>query len=546
MTNGQLGWRDLFLILTVLPCCCSIEVSIPEKEYIAQRGGEISLTCSFTPANPESQILFLAWEAFPDNIGGPLKPVATYYLNNPTDISPAYEGRVSLNVDLGSKVSTLQLTKVTMQDSRSYQCSVKIPGDDEGTSAVTTFLLVKVPPSAPICKLQGTAEYWHNISLTCMSEEGSPKPIYKWESYTVENKQRPFPPKAIQQDGVLSLFNISQDMSGYYICTSSNELGSASCNFTLAVMPSSMNIGSTGIIVVAVLAGVVVVGIIIFCFCRRKSKKNKYAKGSQGEMEFNDTDAPETEKRYWDDDTSNSLTKQQSQFEDKIAVPPNDYIVTTAGHMLEDDQHSSIGAKDSHVGKGSDINSQHYQGYRGSRDHLDDQRKYAGSRDRLDEQRDRYGGSRDRLDDQRDRYGGSRDRLEDQRDRCGGSRDRLDDQRDRYGGSRDRLDDHRDRYAESRDRLDDQRIRHGGSRDRLDDQRDRYGGSRDRLDDQRDRYGGSRDRLDDQRDRYGGSRDRLDDQRDRYGGSRDQLDNRKDRYGGSRDRLDHGDDQFRN
>lgn len=39
------------------------------------------------------------------------------------------------------------------------------------------------------------------------------------------------------EDGVLSLFNITRETSGYYICTSQNQIGSASCNFTLAVMP---------------------------------------------------------------------------------------------------------------------------------------------------------------------------------------------------------------------------------------------------------------------------------------------------------------------
>ncbi len=37
--------------------------------------------------------------------------------------------------------------------------------------------------------------------------------------------------------GVLSLLNISIDTSGYYICTSANEIKSATCNVTLRVNP---------------------------------------------------------------------------------------------------------------------------------------------------------------------------------------------------------------------------------------------------------------------------------------------------------------------
>ncbi|XP_071333217.1 cell surface A33 antigen-like [Trachinotus anak] len=533
-TNRQLGWQKLFLILTVLPCCRSLEVSIPEREYEVARGGDITLTCHFTPAQPDVTTVILTWEAFPDNNNDPMVPVATYFSNNLINIGPNYEARASLQVDLGKHVSTLKLTKVTMQDSRRYQCSIIIPNDNEGTTAAITSLLVLVAPSVPICSIQGKAEYWHNITLTCMSKEGSPQPTYKWMSYSVQNSPREFPPKTTEKDGVLALFNISREMSGFFICESKNRIGSASCNFTLAVMPGSINEASIAAVVGGVLAGLLLLGIVIFCCCRKKSKKDKYAESAPGDVQFYDRDGAEAGEQYRDD-KSNSETKQHKQYEEKSAAPLNYSSEETAGTKFEDDHHSLRSGKERNDGKGSDIDSQRYQDNqhdlgRGSRDHLDDQRdRYSGSRDRLDDKRNYHSGSRDRLDDQRDRYG-SRDRLDDQRDRYGGSRDRLDDQRDRYGGSRDRLDDQRDRYGGSRDRLDDQRDRYGGSRDRLDDQRDRYGGSRDRLDDQRDRYGGSRDRLDDQHDRSGRSRDRPDDQRNHYGGSRDHLVHREDLY----------------
>ncbi|XP_031150631.1 uncharacterized protein gpa33b [Sander lucioperca] len=506
-SKRQFGWRKLFLIFTVLPCCWSLQVSIPEREYEVARGGDITLTCSFVPARPVNNALVLTWDAFPENVGDPMDLVATYFINNPIDIAPNYEGRAIMEID--GQTSRLHLSKVTMKDSRRYQCSVMIPNDDEGTTAATTSLLVLVPPSPPICRIQGEAAYWHNVTLTCMSNEGSPIPVYEWKSYSVKNTPRQFPPKTIEKDGALSLFNISRDTSGFYICTSTNRIGSASCNFTLAVTPGNMNIGSTAGIIVGVLAGVVLLGIVILCYCKKKGKKEKYAEGSPGEVEFYDRDAPEVGKQYWDD-KSTSETQQVNQQEDKDVVPQNNFSVGMAAHKLEDDQHSYYSGKERHDGKGSDVDSQRYQ----------------------EDQQDRRRGSRDRLDDERSHYSGSQDRLDDQRNRSSGSRDRLDDQRGRYGGSRDRLDDQRDRYR--------------GSRDRLDDQRDRYGGSRDRLDDQRDRYGGSRDRLDDQRNHYGGSRDRLDDQRDRYGGSRDRLDDRRDRSAGSRDRLDYIDDQNKN
>lgn len=68
--------------------------------------------------------------------------MGTYFLNNPVDIAPTYEGRAFLEVDMDRKESTLRLTKVTMKDSRRFQCSVIIPNDDEGVTAASTSLLV--------------------------------------------------------------------------------------------------------------------------------------------------------------------------------------------------------------------------------------------------------------------------------------------------------------------------------------------------------------------------------------------------------------------
>lgn len=68
--------------------------------------------------------------------------MATFFLNNPVDIGPNYEGRASLDVNTDQKTSTLRLTGVTMEDNRRFQCSVQVPNDDEGTTAATTSVLV--------------------------------------------------------------------------------------------------------------------------------------------------------------------------------------------------------------------------------------------------------------------------------------------------------------------------------------------------------------------------------------------------------------------
>ncbi|KAK7882453.1 hypothetical protein WMY93_028627 [Mugilogobius chulae] len=397
---------------------------------------------------PNYEMFILKWEVVQDNKA---TTVATFYsAMNQVDISPNYEGRAFLDVNSSERKSVLSLTKVTMEDNGNYQCSVMIPGDDEGTPSALTFILVL-------------------------------------------------------EEGALSLFNISREMSGFYVCTSTNRIGSASCNFTLAVMPGGSMSGATAGIIGGVVGAVLLLAVLIFCCCRHKKKKAKYTEGSPAEMEFRDRDDADG---YQDNKTSHDdkdINEQAPQF------------VKTEIDKLDEDLHSTA---ESHKYTGSRDRLDNYRDSHDRADNYNDNRErtdnYHGSRDRLDDyhdnqhRQDNYRGSRDRLDDyhdnqnRQDNYRGSRDRLDDYR----GSRDRLDD----YRGSRDRLDDHRS----SQDRLDD----HRGSRDRLDDHR----GSRDRLDDHRgnrarvDNYYGSRDRLDDHR----GSRDCLDDGSHRYG-SRDHL-----------------------
>uniref|UniRef100_A0A8C7ZG40 Ig-like domain-containing protein n=1 Tax=Oryzias sinensis TaxID=183150 RepID=A0A8C7ZG40_9TELE len=221
------------------PCCWGLHVSIPKQEYTVNKGEDVELICNFNPAVPIANNFLLTWDAYPDVTGAPLKTVASYFLNSPVDIAPNYEGRASLEVNVERKTSTLRLTGVTMKDSRHYQCSVKISGDDEGTTELS-HLGLPAPPSPPICRIQGKVEYYHDINLTCMSEEGSPKPVYTWTTFSVENIPRQFPPKTTQKDGVLSLYNISRETSGFFICTSKNSIAVASCNVTLAVVPGEI------------------------------------------------------------------------------------------------------------------------------------------------------------------------------------------------------------------------------------------------------------------------------------------------------------------
>lgn len=57
-----------------------MDVSIPKDEYEVKKGGEVTLPCSFSPANPNFEMLILSWKAFPDNDGDPMVTASRIFM----------------------------------------------------------------------------------------------------------------------------------------------------------------------------------------------------------------------------------------------------------------------------------------------------------------------------------------------------------------------------------------------------------------------------------------------------------------------------------
>ncbi|KAG7234640.1 hypothetical protein INR49_004165 [Caranx melampygus] len=270
------------LCLVLVSGVGALQVNIPEDIYEYARGDNITLPCTFQSSLlPKNPIVIISWSVEGQEAGAKEVQILTHYHPaGKTDIKSKYERRVSLDVDVKAGKANLKLSSITLEDNKVFECRIHIAGDDEGKTADTARLVVLVAPSKPVCKIVGKAEYGQNINLTCHSEEGSPPPTYKWESRSTENLPRAFNVRNTVNGGLLSLFNISKETSGYYICTSSNKIRSATCNVTLSVMPPSMNIGSTAGIIGGVVAALIVLIIIIYCCCcRKKNKEEEYAMG---------------------------------------------------------------------------------------------------------------------------------------------------------------------------------------------------------------------------------------------------------------------------
>ncbi|XP_034050457.1 cell surface A33 antigen-like isoform X2 [Thalassophryne amazonica] len=388
--------------------------------YEVARGDNVTLPCQFQPKTPDNPLVVVTWTA-DDTAGVTEDDVAAYYYPlGRTDIKPDYEGRVSLQADVPKGLVNLMLSSVTLKDNKSFHCHVLIPGDDKGTTKDTTRLLVLVAPSTPICKLIGDAEYFQNIQLTCKSEEGSPAPTYQWERRDVQDRPLPQDPKTTDKDGVLSLFNITKETSGYYICTATNKIRSASCKFTLSVMPPSMKLGSTPAIIGGIAGVLTILGIIacVVCCCRKKkrNKEEEYAMGVH-EKELNAKEP--------------LRNGRQGDGEDDVRSDIDESSVRRADRNEE----RSIDAG----GRRRDHDDQRSDNDTGRSDYSDRHSDFEDRRDRYSDRHERYDDNR-RDDRRTDDY--DRRRHDDYDDRR--RRDDYDDRR--------RYDDDRRRYDEDRDR----------------------------------------------------------------------------------------------
>ncbi|KAM8894166.1 cell surface A33 antigen-like [Spinachia spinachia] len=409
-------WILLSLVLSGVD---ALNVNIPKKFYEFARGDNVTLPCSFVPENPSTaKLVIISWYGDAPNMDPAATLIATYYsAGDVTDIKPLYEGRMSVDVNIATGKANLKLKSIKLEDNKEYKCQVQIPNDDVGNLAATTTLVVLVAPSTPVCAIQGKAEYGQNINLTCLSAEGSPPPAYTWRSQDVLNNPRKPEPRTTDKGGILSLYNISKTTSGYYTCTSANKIRSATCNFTLAVMPPSMQFRSTAGIIGGVAALLIVVIVVIACCCcRRRRKKLKeeeeLAMGAPAEAYSDEKPARNGVTRIYDGQEDDRVHDDSSQ----------------GRPFVRSDRREERSERD----------------YDDRRSDYDDRRSdYVDRRSDYDDRRSDYTDRRSDYNDRREKHSDRNERYDDDRRRHDDADRRHDDDEDR------RVDHDDDRYDEA-------------------------------------------------------------------------------------------------
>uniref|UniRef100_F6PGG9 Endothelial cell adhesion molecule n=2 Tax=Ornithorhynchus anatinus TaxID=9258 RepID=F6PGG9_ORNAN len=218
--------------------------------------------------------------------GGEEVPVVIWFLQRPDNgslqlltyinkVLTPFDARVSLAHPMPSRNVSLKLKDLQEYDSGEYGCSVNLPGVEALKGISTLKLNVRVPPTSPSCQLLSTPRLGTNVTLNCSSSRSKPSPSYQWER-TPPAHQVFFPPAQDPTHGSLTLTNLTAAMSGVYVCTASNQVGSARCNLTLEVIPEPGVAMVTGAVVGTAIGLGLLAGLALL-YGRRKKGQDEQA-----------------------------------------------------------------------------------------------------------------------------------------------------------------------------------------------------------------------------------------------------------------------------
>ncbi|XP_038613780.1 immunoglobulin superfamily member 11 [Tachyglossus aculeatus] len=289
------GAALLPLLLSLQGLTTSLEVSESPGSVQVARGQTATLPCSFSTSAALLN-LNVIWLVIPLADANQPEQVILYQGGKTFDGAPQFNGRVGFAGTMPTTNASIFINDTRLSDTGTYQCLVNNLPDRGGRNIGVTGLTVLVPPSAPLCRVQGSQDVGSDIVLACSSEEGVPRPTYLWEKLD----RGPGPPAIATQDparGTVALRNISVGNSGLYQCVASNAIGTSSCLLDLQVLPPEPR--STGLMAAAVGSGaaVLLLGLALLAaaglYWRSKHREERdHDREEEGPNEIREDDLP--------------------------------------------------------------------------------------------------------------------------------------------------------------------------------------------------------------------------------------------------------------
>ncbi|XP_023680562.1 CXADR-like membrane protein isoform X1 [Paramormyrops kingsleyae] len=217
--------------------------------------------------------------------------VITYFGGRVYEMPEGAPGRLSFAGDYLKGDASLLISDLALTDSGEYFCKVKSGGKYHWN---TVTLLVLVKPSKPRCWMEGRLLQGSDVRLSCRSADGSEPIRYRWDRLLDKGKNvGRLPPLALmdlKNPEIITLRNLTQDSTGMYRCTASNDVGEENCLIEVK-MNYVRGVGVVAGAVVGVSFGVLLIILIIWLVFRKKEKK-KYEEDETPNEIREDAEAP--------------------------------------------------------------------------------------------------------------------------------------------------------------------------------------------------------------------------------------------------------------
>ncbi|KAM7065490.1 coxsackievirus and adenovirus receptor isoform 2-T2 [Acridotheres tristis] len=248
--------------------------SVDQSTFEKAQGEKVTLPCTFELSEEDEGPLDIEWVLIPTDNQKKEQIIIMYSVDRVYNHYYAgLTGRMQFtNLDPRSGDGSLDILNLKAADTGTYQCKVKkAPGVQSRKIQLTVF----VKPARTKCSIEGSQEIGKDVTLKCVSQEGSPLLSYDWKRVS-GTQNLPATSVLNKNTGELLLKNASREYSGTYNCVASNRVGTDECSVELNVTPP---INTAGIIIGAIIGtlGVSVLCSIIFCLCK-KHKEKKYEK----------------------------------------------------------------------------------------------------------------------------------------------------------------------------------------------------------------------------------------------------------------------------
>ncbi|XP_029434527.1 immunoglobulin superfamily member 11 [Rhinatrema bivittatum] len=324
----------------------ALEVSVSSGSIQVARGQTVVLPCTFVTSAALTN-LNVIWMVIPLSNANQPEQVISYQNGQVFNVAAQFDGRVGFAWTMPSTSASIYINNTQLSDTGTYQCLVNNLPDRGGRNIGVIGLTVLVPPSAPFCRVQGSLDIGSDVTLTCGSEEGTPRPTYLWEKLDSAPK---LPPTATQDQvrGTVTLRNISVISSGLYQCVASNAIGSSTCLLDLQViLPQHQNVGlitgaiATGVVVLIVC---IILAAVALFYWRNKHKEEE--EEIPNEIREDDLPPKHSSTKAFHTDASSSendtLTSSNTYNSHYWSGPKANYVAGSYAHFNgTDSRHSS-------------------------------------------------------------------------------------------------------------------------------------------------------------------------------------------------------------